>query len=638
MRFVTFGLLLLYSSVVSAVEYSTANFVASADDSVVAAQAAQIAEMKRDELAVLWFGKQFPRWSAKCPIQIKIDDSSGSGATMFRFDNGEVFDWNMQVKGTRHAVLNDVIPHEVNHTVFATHYRRPLPRWADEGAASTVESETGKSSRRMYLEQIYGSRFFIPFGPLLDIKEYPNSNAAIGALYSEGASITEFLIEQKGHKQFAGFLNQHHANGWDSALKQSYGFNGVPDLYREWCEWVQVTQLNQTVVSNRGPNGEKASVVVFVTTTCTNCGPIKQAIRDGKFNDYNLYLVWLDGPNSQPYCDLNFNNRVDENEVKYGQQFVKQFQTECKRECNIVPLVFIPLTAQYIIGATEIAELLRWTATVVKRFFNIIFKQRPPIGNDPAQPPAKVNPIGGRPVPTHEPIAAVPVPPPTSESETEPVVETEPESEPAVETETIDWSDVNIVVLVDTTEHELAAKILPFVRGTVTRKIKEMADGKATVSIVDNKSNPTGYAAVIAAANVKPDPVYVMALVQRQNLGLKNLIAGRVEEKIQHQHLDGLRKLSVEVIFERTDKTEYRKITDALTVQPAPVSNFNSLFAGIGGALAGLAFGFGRDLFRRKAIGFVGNKLSGHVEKPQQKQTAVTPTESHDSLELSVNG
>ena len=61
------------------------------------------------------------------------------GATTFQFQDGEVFGWRMSIQGSRERMLDSVLPHEITHMIFASHFRQPLPRWADEGGATSVE-------------------------------------------------------------------------------------------------------------------------------------------------------------------------------------------------------------------------------------------------------------------------------------------------------------------------------------------------------------------------------------------------------------------------------------------------------------------------------------------------------------------
>ncbi|HMP17000.1 MAG TPA: hypothetical protein PKD72_08265, partial [Gemmatales bacterium] len=59
----------------------------------------------------------------------------------FAFDNGSILDQQMEVSGTLERILNSVLPHEITHTVFAYRFRKPLPRWADEGGSVLSEDE-----------------------------------------------------------------------------------------------------------------------------------------------------------------------------------------------------------------------------------------------------------------------------------------------------------------------------------------------------------------------------------------------------------------------------------------------------------------------------------------------------------------
>src|SRR5262249_32386901 len=130
--------------------HRTANFVVSAPSQEFAQQVGTSAEKFRRELAILWLGKELPRWARPCPITLPIGPHLGAGgAPSFVFDHGEVFNWQMQIQGTPERILDSVLPHEITHTIFASHFRQPLPRWADEGACTTVEhaSERGKQSR-----------------------------------------------------------------------------------------------------------------------------------------------------------------------------------------------------------------------------------------------------------------------------------------------------------------------------------------------------------------------------------------------------------------------------------------------------------------------------------------------------------
>src|SRR5688500_6441852 len=126
--------------------YRTNNFIVDAATPDLAREVCESAEKFRHDLAIEWLEKPLPDWNEPCPIRVTVGERMGAGgATSFMFDRGRPFGWTMSVQGSRERVLDSVLPHEVTHAIFATHFGRPLPRWADEGACTTVEDR--KSTR-----------------------------------------------------------------------------------------------------------------------------------------------------------------------------------------------------------------------------------------------------------------------------------------------------------------------------------------------------------------------------------------------------------------------------------------------------------------------------------------------------------
>jgi len=218
--------------------HRTPNFVVDAPTAEIAEQAAITAERCREEIAIDWLGKPLPRWYKPCPIKVKVGQIGAGGATTFSFDRGEVFGWKMTVQGTVERILDSVIPHEVSHTIFACHFRRPLPRWADEGAATLVEHESEQRRQRLLLKQVMQSNRRIPLRDLLGMKEYPRDMQNVLALYAEGYSLADFLVQAGGKVRYLQFLDDAHHHGWPAALQQHYSLEGVDDLEGRWDKWL----------------------------------------------------------------------------------------------------------------------------------------------------------------------------------------------------------------------------------------------------------------------------------------------------------------------------------------------------------------------------------------------------------------
>ncbi|MBM4076283.1 MAG: hypothetical protein FJ267_11670 [Planctomycetes bacterium] len=143
----------------------------------------------------------------------------------------------MEIKGSAERILDSVLPHEINHTILACLFRRPLPRWADEGAASLIEDSSERLRLRKIHEQAMGTNRKIPLHTLLDMKNYPSDRQQVLTMYAEGHSLADFLIQKSDKPSFLRFLSTAHQDGWPVALRQ-YGYNSIEAVEKEWDQWV----------------------------------------------------------------------------------------------------------------------------------------------------------------------------------------------------------------------------------------------------------------------------------------------------------------------------------------------------------------------------------------------------------------
>lgn len=230
---------LLGAESVQAATFSTKNFTVTTSDPRVAEQLANRAEFLRAKLAVFWLGKELPNWAKRCKIRIKLGDNLlPGGATTFTFKNGEVFGWDMDIQGSRDRLYDSVLPHEITHMILASHFRVPLPRWADEGAATFTEHQ---SERNKYQQQLYKalkSRQGIPLDRLFAMEEYPQDPMP---LYAHGFSIVEFLIRQRGPHYFVSFIEAciQEEKDWNTLVYEFYGYTTLAKLQNDWIEWVE---------------------------------------------------------------------------------------------------------------------------------------------------------------------------------------------------------------------------------------------------------------------------------------------------------------------------------------------------------------------------------------------------------------
>ena len=264
----------------------TENFVVYAEDEQLARKVSREAERFRKELSIEWLGRELPTWRHKCPIAVKIANNAG-GETSFAFitnnsSRGEPIDWSMKIYGPPDRLLDAVLPHEVTHTIFATHFGRPLPRWADEGACTTVEHEIERSkNHRMLLEFLTSqpSRG-IPFNRMFTMRNYPND---ILPLYAQGYSVARFLIAKRGRRHFVDYVGRgleyedraHVLRAWDEATKEFYQYKNLSELQVEWLKWVK-NGSNDSQLQEPSDLGQLAK---------SDSAPLKSAAKDSPIQD-----------------------------------------------------------------------------------------------------------------------------------------------------------------------------------------------------------------------------------------------------------------------------------------------------------------------------------------------------------------
>ena len=220
--------------------HRTKNFLVTTPSPELSRTVADEAESLRRELAIEWLGKVLPDWREPCPITVHVGRNMGAGgATSFMFERGRPFGWTMTIQGSRERILDSVLPHEITHTIFASHFGRPLPRWADEGACTTVEHRSEKDKQKRMLIEFLTSMPTrgIAFNQLFAMKEYPRD---VMPLYAQGYSLARFLIEQGGKRQFVEYVGDGMEwNNWTKATNEHYGFRDLSDLQLTWLDWVR---------------------------------------------------------------------------------------------------------------------------------------------------------------------------------------------------------------------------------------------------------------------------------------------------------------------------------------------------------------------------------------------------------------
>jgi hypothetical protein len=255
----TLGLVVLLLVCMGA-RHQSANFIVETADPQMAAQIAQAAEKYRNDLSIEWLGQTMPNWAQPCMMTVHVGPNLGAGgATTFVFDHGEVFGWRMTIQGSAERVLDSVLPHEITHMVYASFFRQPLPRWADEGGATSVEHVSEKQKHRTMLVQFLRTGRGIAFNQMFAMTDYPRD---VMPLYAEAYSLAEYLIYHGGRRKYIEFLSDALQSGqWSAAVQRHYGISDLGALQNTWVAWV----AQGFPEPKESPAAVAASVRVLVT-------------------------------------------------------------------------------------------------------------------------------------------------------------------------------------------------------------------------------------------------------------------------------------------------------------------------------------------------------------------------------------
>lgn len=217
--------------------YKTKNFVVHTADPDLAREFARAAEYQRRKQAIDWLGAPLPDWAKPCQVKVKVGNNlAPGGATTFVFSNGEVYDWDMNIQGTPERIIDSVIPHEVTHMIFACRFRQPVPRWADEGAATSVEHISERTKYRNMLLNFLHTNRGIAFRTMVNAKDYPPDAMPF---YAQSYTAAEYLISLGGRKRYIAFVEMGiKTNDWSAALRHYYGYENLAKFQDVWLTWV----------------------------------------------------------------------------------------------------------------------------------------------------------------------------------------------------------------------------------------------------------------------------------------------------------------------------------------------------------------------------------------------------------------
>ena len=256
-------------------QFRTPNFMVNAPDAKIAERIGQYAEYWRVVKAQEWLGYEMPGWQQPCPIHVKITLGGSGGATSFVFEQGQILGMDMSIEGTLDRLIASVLPHEITHTVFAHHFRGPLPRWADEGGCVLSEDDLERRRHDQLVREILNTpNRRMALRRLFSLTQYPDD---VLVLYAQGFSVVDYLVARSSKAAFLAFLGTGMQAGWDQALRQHYGINSIEALEIAWLQSLARTRQDSALV-NRDRNANTTSTALMAATRQPSYNPIPGAV------------------------------------------------------------------------------------------------------------------------------------------------------------------------------------------------------------------------------------------------------------------------------------------------------------------------------------------------------------------------
>jgi hypothetical protein len=232
------------------------NFVVEAPTPELAREFAKLAEHYRKQKAIEWLGHEMPPWQQPCPLRVTVTAEGAGGATQFNFTPTHIYQ-TMHIEGKLERLKHSVLPHEITHTVFAHHFRQPVPRWADEGGSVYSEDEVERRRHDQMNIQVLNAGRGMQLRTLFNLKEYPRD---VMVLYAQGYSISRFLIESSDQQTFLDFIAHGMQRGWDDAVRTYYQYRSVNELEDAWLDHLRKGGSRSMIARGKDAPGAATSL------------------------------------------------------------------------------------------------------------------------------------------------------------------------------------------------------------------------------------------------------------------------------------------------------------------------------------------------------------------------------------------
>jgi hypothetical protein len=206
---------------------------------------ARSCEQWREHLQTKWLGDEHSdSWTPRCLVVIHSRREAYQGAIGRGGDWSYGSSWvDTQDEGISQRRIDLLIDpqgtisafaHELTHVVLADAFvNTQLSLWANEGIAILADSAEKQRLHQRDLHQSIQQQTCFHCAELTQLAGYPSANR-IPAFYGQSASLVALLSQSGGSEKLVPFLKTAAVDGYDKALRDTYGIAGMADLQRRW--------------------------------------------------------------------------------------------------------------------------------------------------------------------------------------------------------------------------------------------------------------------------------------------------------------------------------------------------------------------------------------------------------------------
>lgn len=208
-------------------------------------------EQLYEMLGRYWFGQAPDEpWPAPCYVVLHADRASyGNGAS----NDASVGRSSIRVVGGRiisrriDLLVNEqgrpaALAHELSHILLADRWPNgPPPKWLDEGLALWADSPLKKTLHWRDCRAATMQGTAIGLKQLLTADNLTGNELPVVVFYGQSLALVTYLLENGPPEKVPAFAARARVVGYDCALRECYGIEGVADLERRWYRYVADT-------------------------------------------------------------------------------------------------------------------------------------------------------------------------------------------------------------------------------------------------------------------------------------------------------------------------------------------------------------------------------------------------------------